>query len=66
MRKPAANHFILSRRNINALLHMLDNRDKTRPALHGDGFIIEAQEDDEHYNDREWPIGRMSWEHTDD
>lgn len=53
-------HFVLSRRNILNLLHMLDNRDKARPALMGGGFVIEAQEDDEHYGDR--AAGPMSWE----
>lgn len=54
-------HIILSRRNIEALLHMLDNRTKQRPALvKGDGVVVEAQEDDEHY--RGVTPGVMSWE----
>ena len=52
----------LSRKNVEALLHMLDNRDKQKPALIGDGFIVEVQENDEHYEDRE--PGSMSWEET--
>jgi DNA-directed RNA polymerase subunit H (RpoH/RPB5) len=57
--KPA--HIILSRKNVEALLHMLDHRDKQRPAiLKGDGLIVEVQENDEHYTDR--TPGVMSWE----
>lgn len=62
--KRDGNHFTLSRRNLEALLHMLDNRDKKRPALMGDGFMVEAQEDDEHYGDRK--PGTMSWEASDE
>ena len=60
MKRISDNHFVLSRRNVNNLLHMLDNRDKARPALIGDGFLIEIEEDDVHYEGRE--AGTMSWE----
>jgi hypothetical protein len=57
-------HVRLSRRNIENLLHMLDDRDKIRPALSGRDnhfeILVEAQENDEHYVDR--PAGSMSWE----
>jgi len=58
-------HVSLSRRNIENLLHMLDNRDKSRPSLSARDndieILIEAQEDDEHYVDGR-PAGAMSWE----
>lgn len=58
-------HIILSRRNVEALLHMLDNRDKQRPAIvKGDGLVVEVQEDGEHYEGR--TPGVMSWERTHD
>lgn len=54
----------LSRRNINALLRMLDERDKVMPALSGRDKHVEilvlAQEDEEHYTD--YAAGSMSWE----
>ena len=56
----------LSRRNIENLLHMLDNRDKVVPALSGRDNHIEIlvmpEEDDVHYADRE--AGKMSWENA--
>jgi hypothetical protein len=60
----------LSRRNIKALLHMLDHRDKAIPALSSnDGeyeILVIAQEDDEHYAGRGHGAGRMSWEGRDE
>ena len=62
MRQEGQNHIVLSRRNLNNLLHMLDEGIKTRPGLVGDGFIVEAEEDDTHYAGRDYPAGTMSWE----
>ena len=57
-------HVSLSRRNIENLLHMLDNRTKTRPSLENlledTILLVEAEENDEHYGERE--PGKMSWE----
>ena len=54
----------LSRRNLESLTKMLDDRDKWQPTLtrHGDDItiLVEVQEDSEHYDGRE--IGPMSWE----
>lgn len=55
----------LSRRNLNSLLHMLDDRDKGQPALSGRDqhveILVEAQEDEAHYTNGQ-PAGKMSWE----
>lgn len=61
----------LSRRNLTNLLHMLDNNIHQEPALmvrddHGEDdvvVLVQPQEDDEHYEDRE--PGSMSWESDD-
>lgn len=57
----------LSRRNIMALLHMLDDRTKAIPALSCRDNHIELlvlpEEDDVHYAP-ERPAGPMSWENT--
>jgi len=54
-------HIVLSRRNVEALLHMLDNRDKGRPALvKGSGLIVEVRENEDYYQGR--TPGVMSWE----
>ncbi len=55
----------LSRRNLESLIKMLDDRDKWQPALERlteDNITISvlAQEDSEHYDGR--AIGPMSWE----
>ena len=55
-------HIKLSRRNVEALLHMLDNRDKVQPAIIKGQYIIEVEENDVHYGDRE--PGVMSWEES--
>lgn len=56
-------HVVLSRRNLENLLHMLDNRDKARPALDNGVLIVEAEEDEEHYADRALGApGHTSWE----
>lgn len=56
-------HIILSRKNVESLLHMLDHRDKQRPALvKGNGLIVEVQENDDYYKDR--TPGVMSWERS--
>lgn len=63
LRKTNPAHVILSRKNIESLLHMLDNRDKARPAIvKGDGLVVEVQEDGEHYQGV--TPGVMSWERT--
>ena len=54
----------LSRKNIESLLYMLDNRDKARPALAREDddcvLLVVAEENDEHYMLRE--PGTMCWE----
>ena len=45
-------HIVLSRRNIESLLHMLDHRDKQRPAIvTSSGLTVEVQENDDYYDD---------------
>ena len=41
---------------------MLDNRDKVQPAIIKGQYIIEVEENDVHYGDRE--PGVMSWEES--
>ena len=53
-------HIVLSRKNVESLLHMLDNRDKEQPGLAHHDLIVEVEEDNVHYVDRE--AGQMSWE----
>lgn len=59
-------HVRLSRRNLENLIHMLDERDKARPGLtcrdNDIEILIEAQENDEHYDAKGLPAGSMSWE----
>ena len=54
----------LSRRNLESLLHMLDHRDKSVPALSGRDneteILVLCEENETHYADR--PAGTMSWE----
>ena len=57
-------HVVLSRRNLESLTKMLDDRDKWQPALTRQdedvNILVEVQEDSEHYDGR--AIGPMSWE----
>lgn len=54
----------LSRRNLTALLHMLDTRCYGQPGLlrmdDETVLVVTAEEDADHYDERE--AGRMSWE----
>lgn len=59
----------LSRNNLEALLHMLDNPIHQIPSLtrtveSGQLLVVLPQENKEHYGSREVPMGKMSWEHT--